>query len=131
MKVVVAWWKKHGIKGNFYQLRHVTIPESFKFVEPFLCIIEEKYMERRRVEQKQRRGRRKAGQIALGLQWERTANRIVEFVQTRGNVAAEQLSAALDISLAAARRQLARLAKNGPLQRVGRGRYAASGVCHA
>lgn len=131
VKVMAAWWAKHGINGNFYQLRHITIPESFKFAEPFLQIIEEKYQERRRVEQAKRRAKRKAEELALGLQQDRTANRIVDFVQATRSVAAKQVSAALELSLAAARRQLARLAKKGTLQRVGRGRYSAQVVSHA
>jgi hypothetical protein len=130
VKVVAAWWNKHGIKGNFYQLRHCTIPKSYKFVEPFLHIIEEKYIERRRIEQAKRRARRKAEQLALGLRLDRTATRIVEFVQATGTVDAQQVSAALEISLVAARRQLARLARSGILQRVGHGRYAMRVVNH-
>jgi hypothetical protein len=130
VKVVAAWWKKHGINGNFYHLRHHTIPKSFKFVKPYLHFIEEKYIERRRIEQAKRRAKRKAEQLQLGFRQEPTATRIVEFVQATGIVDAEQLSAALEISLVATRRQLARLAKNGTLQRVGRGRYAAQVVSH-
>ena len=130
VKVVAAWWKKHGINGNFYQLRHYTIPNSYNFVEPYLPFIEAKYVERRRVEQAKRRAKRKAEQLALGFRREPPANRIIGFVQTTGTVDAEQLSVALDMSLVAARRQLARLAKNGTLQRVGRGRYAAHVVNH-
>jgi hypothetical protein len=58
VKVVAAWWKKHGINGNFYQLRHYTIPNSYKFVKPFLLFIEAKYVERRRIEQARRRAER-------------------------------------------------------------------------
>jgi len=130
VKVVAAWWKKHGINGNFYQLRHYTIPKSYNFVEPFLLFIEAKYVERRRLEQAKRRAKRKAEQVALGLCQEPTATRILEFVQATGIVAAEQVSTALELSLPAARRQLARLAKNGTLQRVGRGRYAVQAVGH-
>ncbi len=130
VKVVSAWWQKHGINGNFYHLRHYTIPKSYKFVEPYLHIIEEKYVERRRIEQAKRRARRKAEQLALGLRQDRTATRIVEFVGGTEIVAAEQVCAALEISVVVARRQLARLAKNGTLQRVGRGRYAAQVVSH-
>ena len=130
VKVVAAWWKKHGISGNFYQLRHFTIPKSYKFAEPYLHIIEEKYVQRRRIEQAKRRAKRKAEQLALGLRQDRTATRIVKFVQATGTVDAQQVSAALEISLAAARRQLARLAKNGTLERVERGRYAAQVVNH-
>jgi ribosomal protein S25 len=124
VKVVAAWWMKHGINGNFYQLRHYTIPKSFKFVRPYLDIIEEKYVERRRIEQANRRAKRKAEQVALGIRDERTTTRIVEIVQATGIVTAEQISTTLEISLAAARRQLARLAQKGILNRVGRGRYA-------
>ena len=130
VKVVAAWWKKHGIKGNYYQLRHYTIPNSYNFVESHLHIIEEKYVERRRIEQAKRRAKRKAEQVALGLRQEPTASRIMAFVQATGIVAAEQVSAALEISLVAARRQVARLAKTGILIRVGRGRYAAQVVSH-
>jgi hypothetical protein len=130
VKVVAAWWAKHGISGNFYHLRRYTIPKSFKFVKPYLDIIEEKYIERRRVEQAKRRAKRKAEQIALGLRQDRTATLIVEFVQATGIVDAEQVSAALEISLVAARRQMARLAKTGILIRVGRGRYAVKAVSH-
>ena len=130
VKVVAAWWQKHGINGNFYHLRHYTIPKSFKFVRPYLDIIEANYVERRRVEQAKRRAKRKAEQIADGRRQDRISTRIVEFVQATGIVAAEQLSAALEISLVAARRQLARLAQKGILSRVERGRYATQVVSH-
>jgi hypothetical protein len=130
VKVVAAWWNKHGITGNFHQLRHYTIPKSYKFVEPYLHIIEEKYVVRRRVEQAKRRAKRKAEQVALGLWQDRTATQVVEFVQATGIVQAAQISAALELSLPAARRQLARQAKNDTLQRVGRGRYAVQVVSH-
>ena len=67
VNVVSAWWAKHGIKGNFYQLRHITIPKTFEFAEPFLHIIEEKFVESRRIEQAKRRAKRRAEQIALRL----------------------------------------------------------------
>ena len=83
------------------------------------------------MEQAKRRARRKAERIANGLEKDRTTTtRIVEFAQATGAVDAEQVSAALETSLVAARRQLARLAKDGTLQRVGRGRYAAQVVKH-
>jgi hypothetical protein len=130
VKVVAAWWNKHGIEGNFYRLRRYTIPKSFKFVEPYLHIIEANYLQRRRMEQAKRRARRKAEQIADGRRQDFTTTRIVEFVQATGVVDADQLSAALEISLVAARRQLARLAKDGRLNRVECGRYEIQAVNH-
>jgi hypothetical protein len=130
VKVVAAWWTKHSINGNFYQLRHYTIPNSYSFVEPYLPFIEAKYVERRRIEQARRRAKRKAEQLVLGLRREPSANRIIRFVRATGTVDAAQLSAALELSVVAARRQLARLAKKDILSRTGRGRYAAQVVSH-
>jgi hypothetical protein len=130
VKVVAAWWTKHGIDGNFYRLRRYTIPKSFKFAEPYLHIIEANYLERRRMEQAKRRAKRKAEQIADGFRQDRSNTRIVEFVQATGIVDADQVASALEISPAAARRQLARLAKDGRLNRVERGRYSTQVVSH-
>jgi hypothetical protein len=130
VKVVAAWWKKHGITGNYYRLRHFTIPKTFEFVETFLHIIEGNYRELRRVEQAKRRAKRRAEQIACGGRHEPTAIRIVNFVRPAGTVDAEQVASAVDLSLPAARRQLARLTETGTLVRVGRGRYAVSGEHH-
>lgn len=130
VKVVAAWWLKHGIEGNFFRLRRYTIPKSFKFVEPYLHIIEEKYVERRRVEQAQRRAKRKAEKIEAGLRQESTSIRIVEFVEANGIVDAEEVATGLDLSLVVARRQLARLAGTGTIHRVERGHYAAQVVSH-
>ena len=127
---MAAWWKKHDITGNYYHLRHYTIPKTFAFVEPFLSIIEENYRERRRVEQAKRRAKRRAEKIALGDRQQPTAVRIVNFAESAGVVHAEQVGTALDLSVAAARRQLARLTETGALVRVGRGRYAVAGDRH-
>lgn len=128
VKVVSAWWKKHHINGNFYHLRHFTIPKTYKFTKPYVKIIEDNYSKRRRIEQTQRRAKRRSEEVAKGVRPERTADQIVQFVRSAGIASAEQIAGSLDVSLAATRRQLARLAKTGLLHRSQRGCYGIQAV---
>jgi ribosomal protein S25 len=130
VKVVAAWWKKHGIEGNFYHLRRYTIPKSFKFVEPYLHIIEGKHRVRSRIEQRKRRKRRQEEQIAGGIRFERTRDRIFHHVESAGNVTVKDVADALGLSSAVIRRQLARMTAEGIFERISRGRYRTVVVRH-
>jgi hypothetical protein len=118
VKVFSAWWHKHKLRGNFYRLRHFTIPQSFAFAAPYLEIIEAKYLEQRRLEQLRRRAKRKKERPFS------TGDRIVEFMNQHRPVTAQQVAIALKLTPASISKRFARSKR---FVKVGYGKFTLAG----
>jgi hypothetical protein len=118
VKVFSAWWHKHKIKGNFYRLRHFTIPQSFAFAAPYLVVIEAKHLEQRRIEQLRRRAKRKNERPPS------TGDRIIEFLEQQGTVTAQEVAIALKLTPASISK---RFARSKTFMKVGYGKFTLAG----
>jgi hypothetical protein len=119
-----AFWRKHGIVATpamFYELRHTIIPQVYKFVAPYLAIIEKKYGDQRRLAQARRRAKRKLEQPP---DVPNTTARIVSYMAANGTVTARQVASALNLTPSGVSKQLSR---SGAFTKVSYGKFALAG----
>lgn len=119
---IATWWKKYGLQGNWYLLRNTILPETFRFTTPAREESKLRYRETRRIQQAQRRARRKA-EAAIPPRLTNT-DRVLAWAKEE-ILTSFVISDRLGISQNAAQQLLSRLAKDGRLARIAYGQYAA------
>lgn len=124
VQVMAAWYSKHGIKGNFYTLRRVIIPNTYRFAEPFLLPMETNQLERRRISQAKWRAKKRARSISNGLMPESTRQVVMRHAASHDAFSAGDLEAITGRSRSTIAKQLSRFANEGSLVRVKYGKYA-------
>jgi hypothetical protein len=124
VNVVAAWWDKHDVKGSFYRLRHMVIPNTYRFAEKFLLQMETNQLERQRISQAKWRAKKRARAISNGLMLESTRQLVLRYAASHDALTAGDLEATTGRARSTLSRQLSRLATEGSLVRVAYGKYA-------